>query len=165
MEEMRKIGSLWRTGLIKFIKTIPKETVMVEIGCYAGEASELFAQKVKKLYCVDIWMSNKHLGSFKGVENAFDRVVEKYPNKITKLKGTSLEYAKWFKDSYFDLVYIDADHRYEAVCADIRAWLPKVKKGGTITGHDFYWGVSKAVIEVLGKPDRIFSDTTWVKKL
>ena len=171
---LRAEGSVVRSGLIEFIKTLPNGIVMAEIGCYAGESSELFAQKVSKLYCIDTWMSTKgsrldaFYKDFNEAENAFDRVVEKYPNKIIKLKGTSLEYARWFKDSYFDLVYIDADHGYEAVCVDIKAWLPKIKKTGIISGHDYtsrWGGVRKAVLDLLGKPDKVFPDTTWVKKL
>lgn len=46
---------------------------------------------------------------------------------------------------------LDGDHSYEAVCADIDAWLPKMKPGGYITGDDFLWpGVKKAVFEKFG---------------
>jgi hypothetical protein len=34
-------------------------------------------------------------------------------------------------------VYIDANHNYENVKADINAWYPKVKKNGLIGGHDY----------------------------
>lgn len=51
-----------------------------------------------------------------------------------------------------DLVFIDADHSYEGVREDIEAWLPKVKTGGWIGGHDyanndpaFQFGVTAAV--------------------
>ena len=37
----------------------------------------------------------------------------------------------------FDFVYIDADHSYEAARADILAWLPLVRTGGIIAGHDY----------------------------
>jgi cephalosporin hydroxylase len=37
----------------------------------------------------------------------------------------------------FDMVFLDADHRYEHVLADIRAWWPLVKSGGILAGHDY----------------------------
>lgn len=49
-------------------------------------------------------------------------------------------------DGDLDFVFIDADHSFEAVCADIKAWLPKVRQGGFITGHDYDMdGVRQAV--------------------
>jgi hypothetical protein len=37
----------------------------------------------------------------------------------------------------FDFVFIDGDHSYEGCLTDIRAWLPLVKPGGWIGGHDW----------------------------
>ena len=36
-----------------------------------------------------------------------------------------------------DFVYLDADHSYTAVKNDIESWLPLIRKGGVICGHDF----------------------------
>jgi len=49
----------------------------------------------------------------------------------------SVRAAKQFKDGYFDFVYIDADHSYDGVTADLEAWYPKVRKGGMLAGHDY----------------------------
>ena len=57
-----------------------------------------------------------------------------------------------------DFVFIDADHTYEAVSADIKAWRPKVRKGGLIGGHDYgkpgFPGVKIAVDEVFKEIER-----------
>ena len=53
-------------------------------------------------------------------------------------------------DGSLDFVFIDADHTYPAVVADIAAWWPKVKPGGWIGGHDYgkpEFGVTGAVNE------------------
>jgi hypothetical protein len=52
----------------------------------------------------------------------------------------SLEGAKLYPDGHFDLVYIDACHDYPAVRDDIAAWLPKVRPGGVLAGHDWQYG-------------------------
>jgi hypothetical protein len=68
---------------------------------------------------------------------------------------------KFFPNGYFDFVYIDADHSYEAVKKDIEIWLPLIKAGGMIGGHDYgfpdeavrYGGVQEAVDEIFGSND------------
>jgi glycosyltransferase involved in cell wall biosynthesis len=40
-------------------------------------------------------------------------------------------------DGSQDAVFLDGDHTTEAVLADIRAWVPKIRSGGYIAGHDF----------------------------
>lgn len=54
-----------------------------------------------------------------------------------------------------DFVFIDANHYYDFVLADINVWLPKLKKGGLLGGHDYNnprgdWGkdVKRAVDEM-----------------
>ena len=61
-----------------------------------------------------------------------------------------------------DFVFIDAEHTFEAVVSDIRAWLPKVKHGGCIAGHDLDWdGVKRAVEqELAGKHEQLGS--CWI---
>jgi hypothetical protein len=65
--------------------------------------------------------------------------------------------AAHYGDASLDYVYLDADHHYEAVCRDIDAWLPKVKPGGVIAGHDFCeypeFGVIQAVTERFSRID------------
>lgn len=55
-----------------------------------------------------------------------------------------------FGDRAFDLVMIDGDHSYDGVIEDIDHWLPKIRAGGVLAGHDFghqYPGVKRAVRE------------------
>lgn len=56
---------------------------------------------------------------------------------LPHIRSHSLDAATRFSDQSLDFVFIDADHGFEAVSADIRAWLPKVKPGGILAGHDY----------------------------
>jgi len=72
------------------------------------------------------------------------------------MKMTSLEAVKSFGDESVGFIFIDADHSYEAVKADIQAWLPKLKKDCIMCGHDYskkFPGLMKAVDEIFGKPN------------
>jgi predicted O-methyltransferase YrrM len=63
--------------------------------------------------------------------------LEKYGSRAVILNGWSVEVAKTIPDGSLDFVFIDANHAYEYVVADIAAWAPKVRKGGIVYGHDF----------------------------
>ena len=83
---------------------------------------------------------------------ACSRMVQDKSLRVLRLR--SIEASKLFPDNYFNLVYIDADHTYPSVTEDITAWLPKVKVGGAITGHD-YGGGWQPVVDAV---DDFFND-------
>ena len=69
----------------------------------------------------------------------------------TPIRKPSLQAAQDFADRSIDIVFIDAAHEYDPVKEDILAWLPKVKLGGILSGHDYLCdGVKKAVDEIFG---------------
>ena len=69
----------------------------------------------------------------------------------------SLAAATLFPNDSLDFVFIDADHAYDAVRADVTAWRPNVKVGGTLAGHDWntYGSAQQAVTTTLGCPSPI----------
>lgn len=171
--EKYKMGLL---GLINDLN-IPIET-MVEIGSYQGESTELFAQNIpslKKLYAIDPWKNGYAPGDVCSdeypmdvVESNFDLRTKKY-SVILKQKTTSKEFVNEIEDGSLDFVYVDGDHSYDSCKEDIELWLPKIKKGGIIAGHDYlaacFLGVVNAVNEKFGTPDKVYEDTSWIKFL
>ncbi len=92
----------------------------------------------------------------------------KYGKYITEVKGYSDKSAAQFEDGYFDFVFIDADHEQEQVKRDIYAWLPKVRKGGIISGHDYVasqQGVIKAVNSIWRKDRKFYKGYVWYKEI
>ena len=61
-------------------------------------------------------------------------------------------------------VFIDGDHSYEAVKADIAAWMPRIKPGGFLAGHDYgdaHPGVKRAVLEAFGESGASVVGSCW----
>ena len=155
----RDKGTKQRKGLHELIDQINSDTVMVELGSANGESSIMFAEKVKHITCVDVWMN-----STADREKIFDETIKGYEN-ITKLKTNSIEALKYFEDKSLDGIYIDANHSYEYVVEDLRQWRQKIKDTGFIAGHDYtfkFIGVIQAIHELYDKPDHVFCDGSWI---
>jgi hypothetical protein len=62
-----------------------------------------------------------------------------------------------------DLLFLDADHNYEAVKRDIYAWLPKLKDHGCLCGHDYTFreGVRQAVHEIFHDRVELLGGSIW----
>ncbi|MEO8466245.1 MAG: class I SAM-dependent methyltransferase [Gammaproteobacteria bacterium] len=157
-----------RRGLQALIELLPSDLVMVEVGSYAGESTAMFLKsgKVRHLTAVDDWDTGAN------AEPVFDECMRDWlaGGQASKVKALSANAAKQFQDATLDFVYIDADHRYQGVIVDIDAWLPKLKPGCPIAGHDYthptlgrkWWGVQQAVNERFGGPDMVFEDSSWL---
>jgi precorrin-6B methylase 2 len=132
---------------LRFLNDISKGLTVVELGSYLGRSTVALAEKAKKVYAVDHWNWTEGLGLvMDGTE--YDQFLEntKDFSNIEVLKMSTLEASK--KIDSCDIVFIDADHRYNSVKADIKAWFPKVNK--IICGHDYdEQGVRRAVDESL----------------
>jgi len=130
-----------------------------EIGVFAGYYSEILCKTIPnlELIAVDPWeiyqgyRDRKFVSSMEIAEAKAREVLAPYNVKI--LKKFSDQAADDVADGSLDFVYIDGNHRYEFVKDDIRAWTPKVREGGIVSGDDFYItgqgnnGVIDAVLE------------------
>jgi precorrin-6B methylase 2 len=139
---------------------------ILEIGSWTGVSAVEFAKRFETVICVDPWEATEGINTkydMSDVETEFNRKAKNY-NNVKVYKETSYNYNKR-EDERYDFIYIDGCHTYEAVKQDIELWQDRVDK--CICGHD-YWpkkfdGVIKAVNECLGKPDKVFPDTSWIK--
>lgn len=145
---------------------------MVEVGSLEGISTLLFASAVDTVYSVDCYDYKvpetgripEHDQMFVEAERMFISRTKDVPN-IVKIRKTSLEAAKDFEDGSLDAVYIDAEHDEESVRADIRAWRPKIKRGGILSGHDFVLPhIGKILVEEEGFEAvriTVSPDTSW----
>jgi len=149
--------------------------IFVEIGAWKGRSASYLAVEIansKKditLYVVDTWNGSiEH--SDMDLSNLYDVFLENMKpveDYYFPLKLTSLDASKKFKDLSLDFIFIDGSHEYKDVKMDIEKWLPKVKKGGILAGHDYYvgendWfsGVKKAVNEKFDDFEK--SEDCWI---
>jgi len=84
----------------------------------------------------------------------------------TLIAGRSASPLKQIGDQTLDVLIVDADHRYESVRADLTAWLPKLRPGGLILGHDYtdhHPGVIRAFQERFGSNCETVDGTRYVQ--
>ena len=162
-------------GLLDLITELGETTgkTMVEIGTFTGESTVIFADHFKEVIGIDPMLPEYDKQDptskfdFNEVLKMFLLRTENY-NNISLIQKTSDDAVNDFKDASIDFVYIDGIHQYPNVLSDIKNYLPKIKKGGIIGGHDYgqHWpGVKQAVDEMFGEPDKTFSDGSWIKFL
>lgn len=156
------------------VNRFPSNSHFVEVGCWKGRSAAFMAVEINnsgktiKFDCVDTWRGSEteephQMDSYVKNGNLFHKFLqntERVKHIITPVVGESVVVAKQYEDDSLDFVFIDGDHRYECVLEDINAWLPKIKSGGVIAGHDYGWcmDVRKAVHEVFGEAAEKYQD-------
>ena len=126
-----------RTVYERLIKSRGGGLRVAEIGSAGGRGStqiggELLKQHGGTLYCIDPWEFGFYF-VFLANMRIFDLESTVFP-----IKSLSVEAAALFDDGSLDAVFVDGSHIYPDVLADIDAYLPKIRKGGIIFGHDLH---------------------------
>jgi uncharacterized Rossmann fold enzyme len=180
MEPVHTAADLRAKSLHEWLKDTPNP-IGAEIGVFAGELSrKLLKREDLRLYLVDSWAAHHsedyaksgdfHASLNEAQQERYFRMTHHMvyfaADRAKIIRKDSREAAKDIPDGSLDFVFIDADHTYEGCKGDIEAWLPKVKKGGFISGHDYEnteypaWGVKQAVDERFGCPEK-GENFTW----
>jgi hypothetical protein len=161
------------------LNRLPQNASVAEIGVLIGMLSAflLRSRGDLKLLMVDSWApadeqperykltgdthSSHDLSRVQRHRHEAEARVKPFPDRAIIMPVTSQVAAQEVADASLDLVFIDADHSYEGVRDDIAAWLPKIRAGGWIGGHDyrnpdprFRFGVDRAVDEWAGATGR-----------
>ena len=117
--------------------------IFVEVGSYKGRSTQALAVVAKAfngmVYCVDNWkISGKYDRPQMNYMGAFCDNMEglSLRDNVAIMFMDSPRASTVFRDRLADLVFIDASHQYHDVKADIAAWMPKVRPGGLLVGHD-----------------------------
>lgn len=146
----------------------------VEIGVWKGLSIKYLAEKVKnkniQIIGIDTFQgtAGEHDDDIDIVNGSLYQTYLKNiaETKIQTITGRSDETHANFSDESIDFLFIDADHHYESVKKDIELWYPKIKKGGIISGHDYYLQDNNGVVIAVNElftDFKIYSGSVWYK--
>jgi predicted O-methyltransferase YrrM len=131
-----------------------RSSLIVELGSYMGRTAKLFAvASPGKIICVDHFETA-------GVRKVFEYFLrdEIASGRVVLFPGKTPDAARHFEPevrSKVDMLFIDDGHAHEDVVRDITAWVPLMRPGGLICGHDYHIdngkpnNVAGAVIQML----------------
>lgn len=144
------------------VKEVKSGATFVELGTFFGASAAYMAVEIFNsgkwidFHTVDTFAGSSEVSSFFENRDVYSECLNNLRpvlNRISIHKQDSAEAAKMFKDHSVDFCFIDAAHDYDSCKADIEAWLPKMKPGGLLAGHDYcnsFIGVVNAVEDTLG---------------
>ena len=147
---------------------------VVELGSWKGKSSVMLAgglhgKKEAKLYCIDVFgeaitdpeFRQTYEPLLKRAEMPIDLCFKTniqfagLDTIVTPVRGYTNEVVKQWREP-INMLFIDANHEYEAVLADFEDWSAFVKPGGVVALHDVgecYAGPARVVEEKLVAPD------------
>jgi hypothetical protein len=139
-----------------------KPAHFVEVGSWLGKSAAFMADRIRRskkeirFEAIDNWAggSNTPANSGPGTKAATRDAVTASGRDLLRtwetnirscgvaefvkpIRCDSTEAANRYADASLDFVFIDADHEPGSVYSDLKAWWPKVKRGGVLAGHDY----------------------------
>lgn len=170
----QSLGENWFTypNLYKGMVQRFNDAHFVEVGSWKGMSSCFMAVEIVnsgkniRFDCVDTWdwIENTDIPKslYKNIWEEFSKNIEPVKKVVNPVRMISWEAAKLYEDESLDFVFIDASHDEESFTKDLDAWLPKVRKGGVIAGHDYRDDVKK-VIDKRFKVE--VGEFCWIKEI
>ena len=109
---------------------------IVEIGVAGAHTSVQLLRTFDRLHMVlvDPYLYNKFTYT---MPSRIADVLSPYAERTTLKLQKSARAASAIVNGSLDMVFIDGDHDYKGCRDDIRIWLPKVRSGGVLAGHDY----------------------------
>lgn len=115
-----------------------------EIGVEGGRFSRQICVQNPgvELLAIDAWLRypgyDRKLG-----QGQVDKLLEQarqrlQPYDATIIRAFSMDAVRDVAPDSLDFVYIDGNHRFDYVMQDIIEWSKRVRRGGIVSGHDYY---------------------------
>lgn len=138
--------------LFQLSKSVPTNSILVEIGSYLGASSCYIMlgakKKLNSLYCIDTWHNEGMSEGLVDTYQSFLNNVKIFNNNIITMRGKSSEIFQNFNKK-IDFIFFDGDHSINGVREDWENWSQKLNKGAIVVFHDSGWaeGVIKIIQE------------------
>lgn len=158
------------------VNEAPNGSYFVEVGVHLGRSAAFMAVEIAnsgKLIgfdCIDPWDGRNENGH--GYSNSLSTFESNMSPAVGYYKAkqqVSPDAASGYDDLSLDFVWIDALHTYDHCRADILAWMPKIRDGGYLGGHDYAQenGIAMAVDEILPHRELHKGElvTSWLAKI
>lgn len=163
---------------IEIIQRTPPNGRVIEVGVFRAMNGRHLLQQREDITYIGIdcfgdhtqdYVESKDAKAFipakkwRNIEHTARNMIKPFGERGRIIKGRSGE----VDVEPADLIFLDADHSFPGVMRDIVNYLPKVKSGGYIGGHDYgdsRWGVTKAVNTLVTRLNgklELGKDSTW----
>ncbi|MBT3290259.1 MAG: class I SAM-dependent methyltransferase, partial [Victivallales bacterium] len=142
----------------------------VEVGVKEGKTTACVAAGAPdcQVYAIDSWRpqpqnkgpENYAKWNFEGIVRDYWRRTSPFGDRIRTIIADALAAPAMIPDQV-DIVFLDADHSTEATAAAVAAYLPLVRPGGILAGHDIDWPTVRQALRASGLTYRTAPDNCW----
>lgn len=158
--EATKLHCQFMAAFVKFVPW-PVRTACI-LGVFRGQTARALkaANPKLRLTLIDAWRPMDPVGYIQRSRRTLEEWDEVYAGVCREFSDARIirlttEQAATVVGGPFDLLFVDADHRAQAVFQDLRLYLPMVATPGIISGHDI------AKPGVRGAVDTLIGDYEW----
>lgn len=151
--------------LMNAVRSLPDRAQIVEVGVWQGRSALAMAEACcgtnRKVFAVDPWEAYDQAGanvesrlgewgqtSFQAIYEAFQKNRQdlRLEPWLTPVRLESVVAAQSWSHGPVQMLFIDGNHDYDAVTADLKVWFPLVSEGGLICGDDWNWETTQAAV-------------------
>ena len=151
--------------LMRQVRRLPDPSRIVELGVWQGRSALAMAEACrgtgKRVFAIDPWcdydegggvvsgyLARYGVSSFEEVYQSFvrNRHALRLEPWVVTVRQASGDAATGWAQGAIALLFIDANHHYAAVTADLEAWRPHVQPDGLICGDDWTWESVQAAV-------------------
>lgn len=129
-----------------------------EVGVFNGASALYLLQNAKniELHLVDNFKNSSIFHALTYLRDYYDRII---------IHPADSEVAAYhFPNSFFDFIFLDADHSFEGLTNDLKLYDPLLRDGGIIAGHDYShpkYKVKKAVDSFYNSSYTVWQNRVW----